>query len=273
MIRDVTVAAGADALRGSLDDLDSLRNGVTAAGAVITRASITILELCGGRRDRQACHRGPWCRARRHRPPIHRHLRKIAGSICCADVVFGNGGSNSRGVGGRCAVKDGGSVARGVAGALPGICGEVCALQLKIPIAGIRLLWLHGRAGWRRLPYRGGRGYSRRRAQRRRAGTCRESGHHGGDLHKRPDGSGDSSCASRQRTARAARYFSDGLRQHQAGSIQRPSTDVGPHLPRGDRANHMRLPFRAGDSAGARFCDRPRAGLKSLHGTGSEFGS
>jgi hypothetical protein len=80
---------------------------------------------------------------------------------------------------------------------------------------------------------RRGRGYSRRWAPRRWDGACRESGHHGGDLRKRPDGAGNFACASRQRTARPARYFRDGLRQHQAGSVQRPSTDVGPHLPRG----------------------------------------
>jgi hypothetical protein len=48
--------------------------------------------------------------------------------------------------------KNGGAVARGVAGALPGICGGVCAVELKMLIAGVRLLLLHGRAGWRDLP-------------------------------------------------------------------------------------------------------------------------
>ena len=39
-----------------------------------------------------------------------------------------------------------------VAGALLRIGGEVCAVELKMPIAGIRLLRLHGRAGWRDSP-------------------------------------------------------------------------------------------------------------------------
>lgn len=41
----------------------------------------------------------------------------------------------------------------GVAGALPGICGEVCAVELNMPVAGINCR-LHGRAGRRDLPSR-----------------------------------------------------------------------------------------------------------------------
>jgi hypothetical protein len=52
------------------------------------------------------------------------------------------------------------------------------------------------------------------------------------------------------------------------GSVQRPSTDVGPHLPRRDRANYMRLPFRADGSDRTRVRDRSRAGLKRFNRAG-----
>jgi hypothetical protein len=43
------------------------------------------------------------------------------------EFLFGDGGGDTRGLGGWCAGKDGGSVARRVASALSGICGEVGA--------------------------------------------------------------------------------------------------------------------------------------------------
>jgi AcrR family transcriptional regulator len=54
--------------------------------------------------------------------------------ICSANALFGDGGRDSRGVGGWCATEDGGSLARGVAGALPGVCGEVGGVKLKIRV-------------------------------------------------------------------------------------------------------------------------------------------
>jgi hypothetical protein len=47
-------------------------------------------------------------------------------------ILFSDGGSGTRGVGGWCAGEDGGSVARRVASALPGILSEVGAVKLKI---------------------------------------------------------------------------------------------------------------------------------------------
>jgi hypothetical protein len=44
--------------------------------------------------------------------------------ICSANALFGDGGRDSHGVGGWCATEDGGSLARGVAGALPGCAAK-----------------------------------------------------------------------------------------------------------------------------------------------------